>query len=398
MEPSREQRKKLVRHRPKEGIKNTMNTESTVLDEANSDKQPRREKRKRKRKKLVCPIPKEGIKNTMNNESTALDETNSDKQPRREKRKKLVCHIPKEGIKDTMNTESTVLDETNSDKQPRREKRKRKKLVRRIPKEGIKNTMNTESSVLDETNSDKQVSRSNELRKLYRQKTLQISTVRPSIVCLKKKLIILDLNGLLVDIVSPPPKYRKPDAMVGKKAMFKRPFYLEFLNFCFEKFEVAVWSSRTKKNINNVINRLMGNMKERLLFCWDLSYCTKTSFKTLENKQKPLVFKDLRKIWEKHDSNLPWEKGYFNQSNTLLLDDSPYKPYNSVFPRTFRFQNESDNSLAVGGDLRQYLDGLANAENMVKYVEQHPFGQEAINERSQSWNFYLKVIDSLSTC
>ncbi|KAH1200138.1 hypothetical protein GmHk_18G053331 [Glycine max] len=256
--------------------------------------------------------------------------------------------------------------------EPSREQRK--KLVRHRPKEGIKNTMNTESSVLDETNSDKQVSRSNELRKLYRQKTLQISTVRPSIVCLKKKLIILDLNGLLVDIVSPPPKYRKPDAMVGKKAMFKRPFYLEFLNFCFEKFEVA-----------------------------DLSYCTKTSFKTLENKQKPLVFKDLRKIWEKHDSNLPWEKGYFNQSNTLLLDDSPYKallnpPYNSVFPRTFRFQNESDNSLAVGGDLRQYLDGLANAENMVKYVEQHPFGQEAINERSQSWNFYLKVIDSLSTC
>ena len=188
MEPSREQRKKLVRHRPKEGIKNTMN-----------------------------------------NESTALDETNSDKQPRREKRKKLVCHIPKEGIKDTMNTESTVLDETNSDKQPRREKRKRKKLVRRIPKEGIKNTMNTESSVLDETNSDKQVSRSNELRKLYRQKTLQISTVRPSIVCLKKKLIILDLNGLLVDIVSPPPKYRKPDAMVGKKASEKQLCYSTFL-------------------------------------------------------------------------------------------------------------------------------------------------------------------------
>ena len=51
MEPSREQRKKLVRHRPKEGIKNTMNTESTVLDEANSDKQPRREKREKQTQK-----------------------------------------------------------------------------------------------------------------------------------------------------------------------------------------------------------------------------------------------------------------------------------------------------------------------------------------------------------
>jgi len=53
---------------------------------------------------------------------------------------------------------------------------------------------------------------------------------------------------------------------------------------------------------------------------------------------------------------------------------------------------------AVGGDLRQYLDGLANAENMQKYVEQHPFGQNAINERSEFWNFYRGVLDSLATC
>lgn len=67
-------------------------------------------------------------------------------------------------------------------------------------------------------------------------------------------------------------------------------------------------------------------LSSRSTFTWqDLSYCTETSFKTLENKHKPLVFKDLRKIWEKHNPNLPWEKGYYNESNTLLLDDSPYK-------------------------------------------------------------------------
>ena len=48
----------------------------------------------------------------------------------------------------------------------------------------------------------------------------------------------------------------------------------------------------------------------------------------------------------------------------------------------------------AGGDLRQYLDGLARAESMIKYVEQQPFGQEAISKRSKSWNFYLKVIGS----
>ncbi|CAJ2649559.1 unnamed protein product [Trifolium pratense] len=37
----------------------------------------------------------------------------------------------------------------------------------------------------------------------------------------------------------------------------------------------------------------------------DLSHCTETSFKTLENKHKPLVLKDLRKIWDKYNPNLP---------------------------------------------------------------------------------------------
>ncbi|XLV00004.1 hypothetical protein S245_014343 [Arachis hypogaea] len=261
--------------------------------------------------------------------------------------------------------------------------------------------------------------------------------------CLKKKLLVLDINGLLADIVSPPPEGLKPDTIIARRAIFKRPFYLEFLNFCFDKFEVAVWSSRTKypspiltfnfhllfaasqcnvnlcgyydfcrENTDMVIDYLMGSMKHKLLFCWDASHCTKTTFKTVENKHKPVVFKDMRKIWEKHDPSLPWEKGYYNESNTLLLDDSPYKallnpPQNSVFPHTFSFQDRSDNSLGMlvcainvfgdGGDVRKYLDGLANAESMNKYVEEHPFGQQPITKTSPSWNYYHNVVATLST-
>lgn len=29
-------------------------------------------------------------------------------------------------------------------------------------------------------------------------------------------------------------------------SVFRRPFCLDFLNFCFERFEVAIWSSRMK--------------------------------------------------------------------------------------------------------------------------------------------------------
>ncbi|KAH9676792.1 FCP1 domain-containing protein [Citrus sinensis] len=157
---------------------------------------------------------------------------------------------------------------------------------------------------------------------------------------LRKKLLVLDLNGLLADIVSPPPKDCKADKKIARHAVFKRPFCHDFLRFCFERFDVG-----------------------------DLSYCTATSFKALENKYKALVFKELRKVWEISDPNCPWAKGDYNESNTVLLDDSPYKallnpPYTAIFPCSYKYQNPSDNSLGAGGDLRVYLEMLAEAENV----------------------------------
>ncbi|GAV83928.1 NIF domain-containing protein [Cephalotus follicularis] len=230
--------------------------------------------------------------------------------------------------------------------------------------------------------------------------TLYTSTIRPSFP-LREKLLILDINGVLADVVSPPPKDCTADKTIARRAIFKRPFCLEFLRFCFERFGVGVWSSRTKKNVDRVINYLMGDMRCKLLFCWDQSHCTASKIGTLENKHKPIVFKELHRVWEKCEPNLPWEKGYYNKSNTLLLDDSPYKallnpPHTAVFPYSYKYQDRRDNSLGDGGDLRFYLEGLYIAENVQKYVEQQPFGQRAISEKSESWPFYCQVIDTIN--
>ncbi|ONI18996.1 hypothetical protein PRUPE_3G252300 [Prunus persica] len=226
------------------------------------------------------------------------------------------------------------------------------------------------------------------------------SIVRAPVCDIEKKLLILDINGLLADIVSPPPKGLASDKRIAGRAIFKRPFYLDFLKFCFEHFEVGVWSSRSKRIVERVLDYLMGDMKHKLLFCWDLSHCTATGFRTLENRHKTLVFKELRRIWEKHDPSLPWEKGIYNESNTLLLDDSPYKAllnpaHTAVFPHPYTFQRGSDTSLGPGGDLRVYLEGLAAAENIQEFIEQEPFGQSPINESSASWPFYLRVLSTV---
>ncbi|TKY50174.1 NLI interacting factor phosphatase [Spatholobus suberectus] len=71
------------------------------------------------------------------------------------------------------------------------------------------------------------------------------------------------------------------------------------------RFFIYFFCYHHRKNVDRVIDFLMEDMKNRLLFCWDLSHCTKTCFKTLENKHKNVVLKDLRKLWDKHGPNLP---------------------------------------------------------------------------------------------
>uniref|UniRef100_A0A9I9EDX4 Mitochondrial import inner membrane translocase subunit TIM50 n=1 Tax=Cucumis melo TaxID=3656 RepID=A0A9I9EDX4_CUCME len=208
---------------------------------------------------------------------------------------------------------------------------------------------------------------------------------RPPNCQMRKKLLVLDINGVLVDIVSPPPKERKADINIARHA--------DFMKFCFERFEIGIWSSRNSIGIKSC-SSVMNYIKQ------DLSHCAASKFKTLENKHKCLVFKQLRRLWEKQDPNLPWKEGEYNESNTLLLDDSPYKsllnpPHSAVFPYSYTFlDEEKDTSLGTCGDLRIYLEGLAEAENVQKYVGQNPFGQSPISEGSASWDFYHMVLDN----
>jgi len=132
----------------------------------------------------------------------------------------------------------------------------------------------------------------------------------------------------------------------------------------------------------------------------DASQSTYTGFKTIEDRNKPLVLKQLKKLWNKEEGDLLWEKGDYSPSNTLLLDDSPYKalcnpPYTGVFPYPFSYTVENDNSLGPGGHLRVYLEGLALADDVQSYVREHPFGRRAITNASSSWKYYEQVINKI---
>ncbi|KAF2941394.1 uncharacterized protein [Oryza sativa Japonica Group] len=212
----------------------------------------------------------------------------------------------------------------------------------------------------------------------------------------KKKLLILDLNGLLADINQDYHNSHMADAKVRGKLVFRRPYCHDFLSFCLQNFELGIWSSRKKQNVDSVIDIIMRDFRPLLKFCWDMSKCTFTGHKTLENIHKPLVLKELRKLWNKEEPDLPWEQGYYSPSNTLLVDDSPYKalrnpPYTAIFPQPYSYLNSNDNSLGPGGDLRVYLENLTVAEDVECYVRNNPFGQPFITQSDPHWSFYAQI-------
>ncbi|XP_076929178.1 uncharacterized protein LOC143593430 [Bidens hawaiensis] len=216
-----------------------------------------------------------------------------------------------------------------------------------------------------------------------------------------KKLIILDVNGLLADVVSDLPDDIIADKYITRRAIFKRPYVDEFLSFCFERFHVGIWSSRFMRNLVPVVNFLLGDLKKQLLFLWDGCKCTDSGVGTLDVQYKNVVVKDLRKIWDEDGPNNKWVKGTFNESNTLLVDDSPYKgllnpKYTGIFPASYSYMHSDDNLLGLNGELQTYLEGLAAADDVKTYVEQHPFGQGVIDEQSPDWVFYSSLIERLN--
>ncbi|KAK1352946.1 hypothetical protein POM88_052784 [Heracleum sosnowskyi] len=126
------------------------------------------------------------------------------------------------------------------------------------------------------------------------------------------------------------------------------------------------------ENVDSILARLLGyDIRFQLKFCWGQSNCTVTNFKTRESGNKFVMYKEIKKL-----SAI----GGYDESNTLLVDDTPYKAYKNppntaIFPNTYNYKNLEDDSL---GDLRVYLEGLALAENVQEYVKNHPFGQRPL--------------------
>lgn len=175
-----------------------------------------------------------------------------------------------------------------------------------------------------------------------------------------RKLLILDLNGLFVHR-----EYRgKGGTPLGEHFVaWKRDGVDDLIEFMLMNFDVVVWSSAAKHNVDLMVDFVFGpDMKKHLKGVHDQSLCTKLPGVMFPgNPYKPVFLKELSKIWELYPE--------YGPDSTLLIDDSHYKNVNNpvgtwVSPKSWKpGQHRCPPLMDLKHFLDRYLLGLASARD-----------------------------------
>lgn len=127
---------------------------------------------------------------------------------------------------------------------------------------------------------------------------------------MNKALLILDLDETLVYSCD-----RRldtdPDFTACGYCVYRRPSLSDFLQFCFEHFRVAVWTSSSEDYARRIVASIFAE-HDTLEFMWAAQRCTPRPDPI---RGSIVMIKDLKKVRR---------KGY-DLSRVLMIDDSPEK-------------------------------------------------------------------------
>jgi len=122
------------------------------------------------------------------------------------------------------------------------------------------------------------------------------------------KLIILDIDETLIHSTYEKLN-RKPDIYYKNRGVYLRPGLSKFIQFCFDNFDVAIWTSAKAEYAKYVLKRTVENFSNFKFILTrancDKEYVSNGFFKEIR------YIKDLRKIED------------YKLENILMIDDTP---------------------------------------------------------------------------
>jgi len=166
---------------------------------------------------------------------------------------------------------------------------------------------------------------------------------------MKTKLLILDVDETLV-FASETKLARPEDFRVAEFFVYKRPSLDTFLDYAFQHFKVAVWTSSNAHYAENVMKQIFLE-HQRLEFAWSRQRCT---WKCDPELGSGYWIKNLKKV----------RKLGYSLNSILVVDDSPRKLERSYgnYIRVSAFCGDpGDKEL---GKLESYLHWLKDTPNV----------------------------------
>jgi NLI interacting factor-like phosphatase len=181
-------------------------------------------------------------------------------------------------------------------------------------------------------------------------------------------LVILDLNGTLL--------YRKDRSR--PRDIIARPRVKDFLQYLLSKFSVMVWSSATPPSVAAMCSKLFSGEQRRLLVAeWARD---KLGLSPEQYAQKVQVYKQLSAVWDSDIAASHPEYntgGHWDQSNTILLDDSALKasaqPYNHILVPEYKGNHEPGDGRSVFSQVISYLEVIILQRDVSSYIQKAPF-------------------------
>lgn len=165
------------------------------------------------------------------------------------------------------------------------------------------------------------------------------------------KLLILDIDETLL-FASQQALDQKHDFLAEHYFVYKRPYLEEFLEFAFNNFKVAIWTSSNELYANHIVKQIITS-PDALEFVWARSKCVaKFNPETWEHD----YIKDLKKA----------KKNGYNLKDMIMVDDTPKKlrrNYGNLVRVTPFMGDQRDEELL---DLATYLEQLKGEKNIRK--------------------------------
>jgi hypothetical protein len=166
----------------------------------------------------------------------------------------------------------------------------------------------------------------------------------PEVVSLKY-FIIFDVNGTLIHY-KPSRIVAGPIRRMKKSEKRARPGLMDFLNFCIDaEFVILFWSCVQDDNLllrMKFIHEHVPRLPEDCL-TFGQSCCRESKYRDPKYPQRPFLLEPLSVLLKQ---SLKLQTLGANESNTLLVDDTPYKnvlnnPYNAVHPPRCTMRSET---------------------------------------------------------